>query len=87
MGASVGEAVWKLSRRFIILSLISVIIAVPLCVEEMRYYLQDFYYQIDFPWLVIPLSACITLLITVLSILGQALGIATKNPVESIKTE
>ena len=53
----------------------------------MRHYLQDFYYQIDFPWFVIPLAACITLLITTLSVYGQAQRIATNNPVESIKTE
>lgn len=87
MGASVKEAVWVLSRRFILLSLVSIVIAIPLCIWTMRYYLQDFYYQIDFPWFVIPLAACITLLITTLSVYGQAQRIATNNPVESIKTE
>lgn len=87
MGATVGEAVWKLSRQFIMLSLVSLVLALPLCVKVMRYYLHGFYYQIDFPWLVIPLAAFITLLVTTLSIIGQAWNIATKNPIESIKTE
>jgi len=53
----------------------------------MRYYLQDFFLQIDFPWFVIPLAACITILVVILSILGQSIRIATRNPIEGIKTE
>ncbi len=87
MGATVKESIWRLSWRFILMSLIAVGIAVPICVKVMKYYLQDFYYQIDFPWWVILLSACITILIVILSILGQTMRIATENPVNSIKTE
>ena len=87
MGASVRESAWKLSWPFFALSLIAVVVAVPVCVKVMRYYLQDFYYQIDFPWLVIILAACIAVLIIVLSVLGQTVRIATRNPIEGIKTE
>ncbi|MBO4753722.1 MAG: ABC transporter permease [Bacteroidales bacterium] len=87
MGASVRESVWKLSRRFILLSLVAIVLAIPLCVKAMNYYLQDFYNRIDFPWLVILLSAIITMLVVILSILGQAIRIATRNPIEGIKTE
>lgn len=87
MGATVSESAWKLSWPFITLSLIAIVVAVPVCVKAMRYYLQEFYYQIDFPWLVIPLAACISLLIIVLSVLGQTLRIATRNPIEGIRKE
>ena len=87
MGATVRESVWKLSWPFISLSLIAVVVAVPLCVKVMRYYLQDFYYQIDFPWFVIPLAACIAVLIIVLSVIEQTMRIATRNPIEGIKNE
>lgn len=87
MGASVGESAWKLSWPFIALSLAAVVVAIPLCAKVMRYYLQGFYYQIPFPWAVIPLSACLAMLIIVLSVLGQTLSIATRNPIEGIKTE
>ena len=87
MGATVRESIWRLSWRFILMSLIAVVIAIPICVKAMRYYLQDFYYQIDFPWWVILLSACITILIVILSILGQTMRIATKNPIDGIRTE
>ena len=87
MGATVSESAWKLSWPFITLSLIAIVVAVPVCVKAMRYYLQEFYYQIAFPWLVIPLAACISLLIIVLSVLGQTLRIATRNPIEGIRKE
>ena len=87
MGATVSESAWKLSWPFITLSLIAIVVSVPVCVKAMRYYLQDFYYQIAFPWLVIPLSASISLLIIVLSVLGQTVRIATRNPIEGIKKE
>ena len=87
MGASVRESIWKLSRRFILLSLVAIVLAVPLCVKAMNYYLQDFYNRIDFPWLVILLSAFITILVVILSILGQTIRIANRNPIEGIKTE
>lgn len=87
MGATIKESIWRLSWRFILMSLIAVVIAIPICVKAMRFYLQDFYYQIDFPWWVILLSACITILIVILSILGQTVRIATKNPIDGIRTE
>ncbi len=87
MGASVRESIWKLSRRFILLSLVAIVLAVPLCVKAMNYYLQDFYNRIDFPWLVIFFSAFIILLVVILSILGQTIRIANRNPIEGIKTE
>lgn len=87
MGASVRESIWKLSRRFILLSLVAIVLAVPFCVKAMNYYLQDFYNRIDFPWLVIFLSAFITILVVILSILGQTIRIANRNPIEGIKTE
>jgi ABC-type antimicrobial peptide transport system permease subunit len=87
MGATVKESIWRLSWRFILMSLIAVVIAIPICVIVMRNYLQDFYYRIDFPWWVLLLSACITILIVILSILGQTMRIATKNPIDGIRTE
>ena len=87
MGASVRESIWKLSRRFILMSLVAIVLAVPLCVKAMNYYLQDFYQRIDFPWPIILLSAFITLLVVILSILGQTIRIAHRNPIEGIRTE
>ena len=87
MGATVRESAWKLSWPFIALSLMAVALAAPLCVKVMHRYLQDFYYQIPFPWAVIPVAALTAIAVVALSVLGQTLRIATRNPIEGIKTE
>lgn len=87
MGASVRSAVGQLSWPFVLLSLVAIALAAPLSVFIMERYLRDFYYAIPFPWFVIPLSALLALTVVVLSVLSQTLRIATRNPIEGIKTE
>ena len=87
MGATVGNAVWTLSRRFLVMSAVSIVIATPLSIKAMRHYLSDFVYQIPMPWWVLAAAALFTLAIAFLSIISRTLKVATSNPVESIKTE
>ena len=87
MGATVASAVWTLSRRFLVMSLVAIILAMPLSIKAMRHYLQDFTYQIPMPWWVLAVAALFTLVIAFVSIISRTLKVATANPVESIKTE
>ena len=87
MGATVASAVWTLSRRFLVMSLVAIVLAMPLSIEAMRHYLQDFTYQIPMPWWTLAAAALFTLAIAILSIISRTLKVATANPVESIKTE
>ena len=87
MGATVASAVWTLSRRFLVMSLVAIVLAMPLSIKAMRHYLQDFTYQIPMPWWELAAAALFTLVIAFLSIISRTLRVATANPVESIKTE
>ncbi|MGM9708616.1 MAG: ABC transporter permease [Prevotella sp.] len=87
MGATVASAVWTLSRRFLVMSLVAIVLAMPLSIKAMRHYLQDFTYQIPMPWWVLAAAALFTLAIAFVSIISRTLKVATANPVESIKTE
>ena len=87
LGAKVVNAVWTLSRRFLVMSMVAVVFAIPLSIKAMRYYLSDFVYQIAMPWWAIAAAAFLTLVIAFLSIISRTLKVATTNPVESIKTE
>ena len=87
MGSTVEGAVWELSRPFLLLSLLSSVIAVPISIKGMREYLEPFYYRIDFPWWVLVVAVLISLSVAVLSVLWQTLSVARRNPVESIRTE
>lgn len=86
-GAEVSSAVWTLSKSFMIMSLVAVVLAVPFVVWGITNYLQAFYTKIAFPWWAIVLAALISLLISFISVLGQTYAAATKNPVKTLGQE
>lgn len=86
-GSDLRTAAWTLSKDFILLAAVAAVIAAPICVWAIRYYLRDFYNAIAFPWWVIPVAALLTLLLAAVSILWQTWKAATANPVETLKTE
>lgn len=87
MGATTRNAVWTLSRRFLLMTIVSIVIASPVSVKMIAKYLQDFPIRIDFPWWVIPVAALFTFVIAFASIISRTLKVATGNPVDSIKAE
>ena len=87
MGATVANSVWTLSRRFLIMDIVAIVLAMPLSIRIMRNYLEDFVYKIDFPWWALAAAAFFTLVIAFASVISRTMRIATQNPIESIKTE
>ena len=83
-GAEVGSAVWTLSKSFMLMSVTAVVLAAPLAVWGITYYLQGFYTKIAFPWWAIILASLISLLISLLSVVGQTYTAATRNPVKTL---
>lgn len=86
-GSDVRTAAWTLSRGFLLMAAVAAVIAVPLSILAMRYYLSDFYNALPFPWWVVPVAALLTLLVAAVSIFGQTWKAATANPVEKLKAE
>lgn len=87
MGAETVGVVWELSKRFILLSLIAACFALPISVKVVQISLESFYNRIAFPWHLIATAALATIMIAFLSIIGQTLKVARRNPIESIRTE
>ncbi len=83
-GAEVSSAVWTLSKSFMIMSAVAVVLAAPFAVWGITYYLQGFYTKITYPWWAIVLAALISLLISFISVVGQTYAAATKNPVKTL---
>ena len=83
-GADVASAVWTLSKSFMIMAVVAVVISAPFAAWGITHYLQGFYTKIAFPWWAIALAALISLLISFLSVLGQTYGAATRNPVKTL---
>jgi putative ABC transport system permease protein len=87
LGASVKSIVALLSKEFLFLVLIGVLIASPLAWWAMNKWLQDFAYRTTIQWWVFLVAAVIAILIALLTISGQALKAALTNPVKNLRTE
>ena len=87
LGASVNNIVEMLSKDFLVLVLISSIIAFPLAWWAMHSWLQDFAYRISISWWVFLLAGAIALFIALATISFQAIKAAVANPVKSLRTE
>lgn len=87
LGASVPGIAALLSRDFIKLVFIAVVIASPVAWWAMNKWLQDFAYRINISWWVFVLAAVSALLIALFTVSFQAIKAAVANPVKSLRTE
>lgn len=87
LGASVGSITTLLSKDFIKLVVISILIASPIAWYAMSSWLTDFAYRIDIEWWIFPLSGLLAILIAVATVSYQAISAALVNPVKSLKSE
>ncbi|MEO5592625.1 MAG: FtsX-like permease family protein [Chitinophagaceae bacterium] len=87
MGASVGGIINLLSKDFLILVLISFVIAAPVAWYGMHSWLKDFAYRIDISWWVFVLAGVMAIVIALGTISFQAIKAAMANPVKSLRTE
>ncbi|MFT3823416.1 MAG: ABC transporter permease [Chitinophagaceae bacterium] len=87
LGASVSGIVGILSKEFIKLSLIAVLIALPVAYFAMNHWLQDFTYRIRISVWVLLLAIAITVFITILTISIKAVQAAFMNPVKALRSE
>ena len=87
LGASVSSIVTLLSKDFIKLVAIAVLIASPFAWFVMNKWLQGFAYRINISWIVFVLTAVTAITIALATISFQAIRAAVANPVKSLRTE
>jgi putative ABC transport system permease protein len=87
LGASVTSIVTLLSKDFLKLVIISIIIASPLAWFVMNKWLESFAYRIDISWVYFAITALAAILIALITISFQAIKAAVANPVESLRSE
>ena len=87
LGATVLNILMMLSKRFLILSLISMLISVPLTLLFASNWLETFTLRIGISPLTFLLSGLSTLLLVMLTIGFHAIRAATSNPVKSLRLE
>jgi hypothetical protein len=87
LGASISMLWFQLSKEFIILVLISCVIASPVALYFVRGWLQKYPYRIDIGAGVFLAAGMIALLITLITISFQSIRAAVMNPVKSLRRE
>ncbi len=87
LGASVSTIVGLLSKEFLRLVAIALIIASPIAWFAMHTWLQDFAYRTTIAWWVFPLAATLAVLITFITVGFHSIKAAIADPVESLRTE
>jgi len=87
LGATVSNILSLLSKDFLKLVVIAIIIASPLAWYFMNKWLQDFAYRINIGWLVFILAGLAAVLLALLTISLQAMKAAMANPVKSLRSE
>ena len=87
LGASVAGIVSLLSKEFIMLVIISLIIATPVAWWALTKWLQDFAYRIDISFIFFIAAGIITLIIALATVSVHAIKAAISNPIKSLRTE
>jgi putative ABC transport system permease protein len=87
LGADVSVIVAMLTKDFIKLVFIAILISSPLAWFFMQKWLQGFAYRVNFQWWIVALAGAGALLIAFLTISFQSIKSALANPVKSLKSE
>jgi putative ABC transport system permease protein len=87
LGASVTSIVGLLSKEFLKLVAIAIVLATPVAWWAMDKWLQDFAYKIDISWWMFAAAGLLTVVIALLTVSFQSVKAALMNPVKSLRSE
>ncbi|HEX2848564.1 MAG TPA: ABC transporter permease [Chitinophagaceae bacterium] len=87
LGASIFSLWRLLSNEFLLLVLISLLIAGPTAYFFMNRWLQNYQYHTEFSWWSFAAAGSAALIITLLTVSFQAIKAAIANPIKSLRTE
>jgi ABC-type antimicrobial peptide transport system permease subunit len=87
IGASVFNLWGLLSKDFVVLVILSCMIAIPLAYYFLSGWLQQYQYRTELSWWIFALTVLGALMVTLLTVSFQAIRTAMANPVKSLRTE
>jgi putative ABC transport system permease protein len=87
LGASVSGIVLLMSRDFLKLVAIAIVVAVPLCIWVMKQWLNDFAYRVTISPGTFIFTGVIVLLVAFITISWQSVRASLMNPVHCLKNE
>ncbi|MGI4751882.1 MAG: ABC transporter permease [Janthinobacterium lividum] len=87
LGASIGHIVTLVSREFLGLIIIAIILASPLAYLATQKWLQGFAYRIHLDWWIFALAGVLAMVIALFTISFQSIKAAVANPIKSLRNE
>lgn len=87
LGASVANIAMMLSKDFVTLVVIALVIASPIAWYFMNNWLQSFAYRIHLGWQIFLLAGVVAILIALITISYQSIKAAIANPVKHLRQE
>ena len=87
LGASVTGIVQLLSKDFLQLVMIAIVIATPISWWAMNKWLQNFAYKTDIAWWMFAIAGLLAAFIALFTVSFQSIKAAVANPVKSLRTE
>ena len=87
LGATVSNITKLLSKDFLKLVCIAIVVATPVAFWAMNTWIQNFAYRIDIKWWMFVIAGLFALLIALVTTSFQAIKAALTNPVKSLRSE
>ena len=87
LGASVTSIIALLSKSYLKLIIIAIVIGIPVAYYFMNKWLQDFAYRISIGWWIFLLAGATAIFIALATISLQAIKAAIEKPVKSLRSE
>jgi len=84
LGASTFDIISLLSKEFLILVTVALVIALPVVWWAMNQWLSEYAYRTDIPWWLLIAVAGLTIGIALITVSWQAIKAAIANPVKAI---
>jgi putative ABC transport system permease protein len=87
LGASVAGIAQMLTREFVTLVVIAIVLATPVAWWAASKWLQNFTYRIDIGWITFVIAGSVAIIIAIITVSGQAIRAAITKPINAIKAE
>ncbi|WP_373492901.1 ABC transporter permease [Aquiflexum sp.] len=87
LGSTIGQIVGMLTKDFIKLIGLALLISFPAGYYFMELWLKNFAYHVDIEWWIFALAGLITILIALATIFSRSIKAALMNPVENLRSE
>jgi putative ABC transport system permease protein len=87
MGASIGNVFYLVSKEFILLALLSAIVAIPVTTYVINAWLQNYAYRVSVDVSVVLYALLAAMIIVLMTISYQALRASRANPVDALRCE